>query len=219
MRSLLRTSLALPLLSLVACGSTTSAASDAGVTDSSSDGLASDTVATDTKTGGDTSRVPLDHRPNDSACAGVPAAGNCSLAGGTGSCTKDGDCATGTNGRCVENSGGGARMCFCSYDTCAHDTDCPAGKLCACHGSSYLTGGNTCLDGNCRVDGDCGAGGYCSPSRGGGCGGLSGYYCHTSGDTCVDDTDCKSDGGGPQMCAFMPSTTKRWECTPQMLCP
>ncbi|MEI8259396.1 MAG: hypothetical protein WCJ30_27325, partial [Deltaproteobacteria bacterium] len=114
-------------------------------------------------------------------------------------------------------STGGARICRCSYDTCAHDTDCAAGETCACHGTEYVTGGNSCMPGNCRVDGDCGAGGYCSPSQTTtGCGGLGGYYCHTATDTCVDDGDCT--GSGIQMCAYV-TANHRWECVARLLCP
>ena len=69
----------------------------------------------------------------------------------------------GTNGRCVEQ-GGGIAFCGCTYDTCVDDAACPTGQTCACHGSPYNGGGNSCVPGNCRVDTDCGPGGYCSPS-------------------------------------------------------
>lgn len=232
MRPLLFTTVVSTVLSLVACGGSTSSdtgdAGDAtaadtnggsdtngGVDTNGVDGSGSDTKGSDT--GG---RVPLNHRADDSACGGAPAPGSCGLGGGggPGACAKDTDCTTGTNGRCVENVGGGARVCFCSYDTCTHDSDCATGKLCVCHGSPYTAGGNTCSDGGCRTDSDCGAGGYCSPTRGGGCGGLSGYFCHTSSDTCIDDGDCPADGGGPRICAYS-SSSKHWECTAQLLCP
>jgi hypothetical protein len=158
--------------------------------------------------------VPTSHRPDDSQCATVPPAGDCGNVP-DGVCTGDSDCTMGTNGRCNESTGG-ALFCSCQYDACAADTDCPSGQLCACHGSPYTGGdGNTCVQGNCRVDSDCGAGGYCSPSAGGGCGGLSGYYCHTTSDTCVNDDDCSS--GGPESCQWS-STDERWECTQEDLC-
>lgn len=60
-----------------------------------------------------------------------------------------------------------------------------------------------CMPGNCRVDSDCeSGGGYCSPSQNAGLfvcsdgcsgtcgGGLTGYYCHTAADECVNDCDC-----------------------------
>ncbi len=199
-------------------GSDTTGSDTTGLDTSASDSSTTDTSSTDTKSdsGG---RVPVNHRASDALCAGAPGPGSCSLGGGGGpTCSADGDCKSGTNGRCVENVGGGARICFCSYDTCTHDTDCAKGKLCVCHGSPYTAGGNTCTDGACRVDADCGAGGFCSPTRGGGCGGLTGYFCHTSADTCVDDPDCAGGGGVPKICAYS-ATSKHWECTAQLLCP
>jgi hypothetical protein len=131
-------------------------------------------------------------------------------------CGKDADCTAGANGRCDESMGGPAG-CYCTYDMCEHDTDCSPGDLCACHGSPFVGGGNSCLPGSCRVDSDCGNGGYCSPSHGGplGCGGLTGYYCHTASDQCVNDTDC---GNGFQVCGWSPADS-RWECLMQELCP
>jgi len=115
-------------------------------------------------------------------------------------------------------SNGGAVICRCSYDTCAHDTDCATGHLCACHGGAYTNGGNSSVAGNCRIDSDCGAKGYCSPSRAvGGCGGLGGYYCHTAMDACINDSDCPS-GGGPEVCAYS-LTSLHWQCIPELLCP
>jgi hypothetical protein len=152
--------------------------------------------------------VPLNHRPNDSQCQTPAAPGNCSWSGMPPEpmCTKDSACTTGNDGRCISN--GLIAGCHCTYDTCASDNDCPAGELCACHGSPYtFAAGNTCVPGNCRVDSDCGAHGYCSPTTSfGHCGRLTGYYCHTSSDQCVDDSDCPS---GP--CAWS-ATGGRWEC-------
>jgi hypothetical protein len=119
----------------------------------------------------------------------------------------------GTNGRCVE-SGGGVLYCSCSYDTCADDSACPTGQTCACHGSTYNDGGNTCVPGDCRIDSDCGAGGYCSPSFSTmGCGSLGGYYCHTPLDQCVNDSDCQSGF----ICNYS-TQNAHWVCTQQLLC-
>ena len=164
-------------------------------------------------------RAPLHHRADASQCLGPAPAGSCNFnGGGPGMCKADSDCTMGSNGRCVENNGG-AIFCMCSYDTCTTDASCGAGKLCACHGSQYMNGGNSCYPGNCRVDTDClGGRGYCSPSANPmGCGGLGGYYCHTPADTCIDDTDCTNSMNGPQQCTFSTSDS-RWECTPQLLC-
>jgi hypothetical protein len=153
--------------------------------------------------------VPTYHRPNDSQCGTTAPKGNCMVGLG---CMNDGQCTDGgPSGRCIQNNGGAAE-CVCSYDTCLHDTDCPTGQLCVCHGSGYSDGyGNTCMPGNCRVDSDCGADGYCSPSHGtSGCGEVTGYYCHTSRDTCTNDNECGSMGSF-DVCAWSESD-KRWEC-------
>jgi hypothetical protein len=56
------------------------------------------------------------------------------------------------------------------------------------------------------VDADCGPGGSCSP------GGFSDfcftpvYFCHTTKDTCVDNSDCPRSGTGyPQSCNYDPA--------------
>jgi hypothetical protein len=163
------------------------------------------------------SGVPLYHRPDDSQCSQPAAPGQCQIMGGFPQCTMDSQCTAGNSGRCVENMGG-ALTCMCTYDTCVHDTDCPAGNLCVCHGSAYTGGdGNACMAGNCRVDSDCGAGGYCSPTHGtSGCGGVTGYYCHTPQDTCTNDTDCNG-AQGPNVCAWS-SASGLWMCQQQLLC-
>jgi len=163
-------------------------------------------------------RVPLNHRPDDSQCATLPAPGDCNtppLQGGEFSCSTDGDCTSGTNGRCNTDAPAPIAGCQCDYDACAVDTDCPGGELCVCHGSPYFYGaGNTCTPGNCRVDSDCGPHGYCSPTvPPEACGFVGGYFCHTAADTCLNDSDCGTsfvsacvwsgtDGGGDG----------RWEC-------
>jgi hypothetical protein len=159
-------------------------------------------------------RVPAQHRPSDSQCGQPAPAGNCTLQQST--CTTDGQCTSGTNGRCVQSTHG-AQLCSCTYDACAKDTDCPSGKLCVCHGSAFTSGaGNTCIEGNCRVDADCGAGSYCSPSHGTtGCGAVTGYYCHTAADTCLDDSDC---GGSTRVCGWSPGDN-HWKCQQEQLCP
>ena len=131
----------------------------------------------------------------------------------------DSDCAMGINGRCITSMGGPA-YCYCTYDTCARDTDCPAGQTCGCHGTPYSAGaGSTCVPGNCRVDRDCGAAGYCSPTYMiGSCGGLGGFYCHTAMDECLDDADCMAGGMGYQLCAYS-TTTTRWQCAGRLFCP
>jgi hypothetical protein len=170
-------------------------------------------------------RVPVNHRPNDNQCLGPAPAGNCAggggMLGGNFKCLHDGDCAAGTNGRC--GNPGGPAGCYCSYDTCTQDADCPTGQTCACHASPYNDFGNTCVPGNCRVDSDCGASGYCSPTApaGGWCGDVAGYYCHTPNDLCLDDSDCfGADAGttaGTKFCEYS-TTNRRWECQIVAVC-
>lgn len=130
-------------------------------------------------------------------------------------CKQDSQCTDGgADGRCI-TSGGGPAGCYCTYDACRTDTDCSAGELCVCHGSAYSYGGNRCMPGNCRVDSDCGVGGYCSPAPGtGGCGYVTGYYCHTHGDLCTNDSDCP----GGDVCTWS-AAMGRWECQLRQLCP
>jgi hypothetical protein len=159
--------------------------------------------------------IPINHRPSDAQCATTASPGDCSFnnLGDPSMCSSDSMCTTGTNPRCVVLQGG-IPDCQCTSDTCQHDTDCPMGQLCACHGSAFLATGNTCYPGNCRIDGDCGTNGYCSPSAGTtGCGGLVGYYCHTADDTCTDDNDCNAALG--VLCEF---TTNHWSCQNANFC-
>jgi hypothetical protein len=109
---------------------------------------------------------------------------------------------------------GGVAGCYCTADACQQDTDCPTGQLCVCHESAFVgASGNTCTPGNCRVDADC-ASGFCSPAHGGSssCGGVTGYYCHTCGDACVNDDDCQNG----QVCGYASGS---WQCLPDVACP
>lgn len=208
-RSRVPTLASLALLSTLAVGACggetlgTGGAADAG----RDSGVTQDTGPSDAAL-----RVPVYHRPDDSQCATLRPPGGCS-ARGTGPafmCSSDGQCTDGgADGRCL-NSGGGPAGCFCTYDACQMDTDCPTGQLCVCHDSPYSYGGNTCMPGNCRVDSDCGVGGYCSPAHGttSNCGYVSGYYCHTRQDDCTNDSDC---GGGLEVCTWS-SADSRWTC-------
>jgi hypothetical protein len=190
--------------------------SGSGGTDSSvpiPDSGSSDTSVPDAAT-----RVPLNHRPDDSQCLAPAPAGDCTGQPGPGAqCSQDSQCTTGSNGRCInQNSGGPLIGCRCTYDECTSDTSCALGDVCACHGSAYSDGaGNVCVPGNCRVDSDCGAHGYCSPTAAMGCGeATAGYYCHTPTDQCIDDSDC---GGSLSTCAWS-SSDSRWECRMVAVC-
>jgi hypothetical protein len=101
-------------------------------------------------------------------------------------CVQDLNCTAGTNGRCLTGNPGG--LALCSYDECFSDADCPANIPCECRDSASSSAPNSCLAGSdCRVDSDCGPGNFCSPSP---AWVNAPYHCHTSSDTCMDDSDC-----------------------------
>ena len=140
-------------------------------------------------------RTPMNHRPAPITCKPSPSVGGCTFGGPgggpPGACRVDSDCKAGTNGHCAAAAGGIA-TCACFYDECTHDSDCKGESVCACSDSPYESISNSCAPaGNCKVDADCGAGGFCSPSSGAGCAdSVTGYFCHTPSDECVDDSDC-----------------------------
>lgn len=203
-------------------GSSSSSSSSGGSSSSSggSSGSSGGSSSSGSSSGGSSGgRVPVNHRPNDGECSQPAPPGMCPVTGGgpPNNCTQDSQCTQGVDGRCVTNNGG-ALFCYCTYDTCMHDTDCAQGQTCACHGAADTGGaGNTCIASGCRVDADCGPGGYCSPSVSSmGCGGLGGYYCHTAKDQCIDDSDCQ-DGGFGMACEYS-SANGRWQCAQLLLC-
>ncbi len=137
----------------------------------------------------------------------------------SGTCSTDADCTAGMNGRCDGSPHDGWT---CSYDTCSTDADCGGGELCSCRTPWPYgdVGPNRCLPSNCRVDADCGPGGYCSPTLDAQCGsssGVTGWYCHKPGDSCVSDGDCKAADAGPvpayppSFCGYQPQTGA-WAC-------
>jgi hypothetical protein len=145
------------------------------------------------------------------------------LAPDAGGCTSDSRCKNGMNGRCFPFEGlvgeGG-----CSYDECLTDANCGSKTPCLCRSSSTDNSANVCVPGgNCAVDSDCGSGGYCSPSWAG-CQERH-YFCHTTRDTCINDTDCPVDAG-EFSCSTLPSCAydtqaQRWACRQQPIqcCP
>ena len=164
-------------------------------------------------------RLPINYRPSDAPCSTSAPPGDCYAPYPDAGCASDNDCAeAGTNGRCINPGGGPAAPCFCTFDECLVDADCPSDQTCACHGAPYTDGhGNMCVTGNCRVDADCGPAdaGFCSPSSTTGtCGdSLAGYYCHTAADLCVNDSDCPTSSTvvGTPGCLYS-TTDSRWEC-------
>jgi hypothetical protein len=231
MKYAMDTPTALVVLAL-GCGGQVGNASgtEGGITDSSSGDASNDGGDRSDGGGGDSpvmdsgsedgnqpaTRMPLNHRPAGSACpqqrAAVSAVQACSCTtpnGGScscGQCNRDSDCALGRNGRCGDYSP--IPSSECSYDECFSDSDCDGGTPCQCRASSASANANICLTGSkCRVDSDCGPGGYCSPSRlMQWCGAM--YYCHTPGDTCIDDSDCAANQEG---CNF-DTKSGHWAC-------
>jgi hypothetical protein len=154
-------------------------------------------------------RVPSNHRPAGPVCPtgrgpGSLATGCAYDAGIPLACVHDSDCTTGKSGRCLPTPGVPCAPA-CSYDTCQSDADC-AGKACICRTSGTDSTANACATGNCAIDSDCGPGGYCSPSGLPNACGI-GYFCHTPGDTCLDNADC----GSSQGCTFDPHALA-WSC-------
>ncbi|MDB4979746.1 MAG: hypothetical protein JWM82_498 [Myxococcales bacterium] len=156
------------------------------------------------------SRPPAIHRATAPACPPLAIDPDAPCfpvdAGPQGGCTKNSDCTVGLNPRCVVFRPRG--FCTCESDTCRSDTDChPFGDrdagACACNPAPLSS---LCVDQNCRVDADCGPHGYCSPMFDACSKAISGYYCHTPKDTCIDDADCP---GTP--CTFLPMESL-WRC-------
>ena len=134
-------------------------------------------------------RVPVNHRSASSACpqgrgagvSSIPA--NCLQSSTRVACTRDSDCGSGANGRCLQDLGPACGY-SCSYDDCTDDADCSEKAPCACRSSTSATAANTCAtDSNCRVDADCGHGGFCSPS-------LLDNVCQ-----CFSERFCQADAG------------------------
>ena len=72
----------------------------------------------------------------------------------------------------------------------------------------------------CKSDAECAGGGYCSPSVDPDKTnyGITGWWCHTAADSCIDDADCATDGGPVAKCAYDPGNT-HWSCSSQEFLP
>jgi hypothetical protein len=188
-------------------GSTTDAS---GAVDGSKGADASDS-------GGNLGRVPAVHRAAAAECTHVRGAGNFDPTLMFADCKSDAECTTGTNGRCL-SSMGGAQTNTCSYDGCFLDSEC-SGKVCTCREPGGIAA-NRCSQGNCTVDATCGVGGYCSPSVDPDKTnyGITGWWCHTAADSCIDDADCATDGGPSAKCAYDPKAT-HWSCSSEQFLP
>jgi hypothetical protein len=161
--------------------------------------------------------VPDHHRPDDSACATPPPPGNCSVSSAMNQCMLDTNCTSGLDGRCIETGPPAPPFCICSYAGCMQDTDCSLGGPCDCAGP----GGYGCVPGNCQIDADCGTGGYCSPSNQintTGCGGFAGYFCHTIGDECTNDSTCPGATPNGQYYCVFDASLRHWKCEYQPAC-
>ncbi len=158
--------------------------------------------------------TPIWHRPASPAACPPQPPSDCP-AGFSGSCAKAGDCTAGFNGACVLNG----TQCACQYDACRTDADCGPGTDCECHsrGAAGSSGSPTvCVPSNCRVDADC-ASGYCSPTFGY-CGGITGWFCHVSGDECGNGTDCAAPvNGNVPSCSYSPEVG-HWTCSTVPFC-
>jgi hypothetical protein len=184
-----------------------------------------DSAATSGDAGASCSRrTPVNHRATGSTCPAMRGSGGGPFFDGAipmgDQCNTDLDCTAGKNGRCLLSTvvGGPPRgpIAECSYDACSSDSDCAGDVVCVCRSSDSDSDPNFCGTGNCRIDSDCGPCGFCSPSDNGGYCGFStsgpssAYYCHTSQDTCIDNTDCGVDASDPA-CNFNVESS-RWSC-------
>ncbi|HEY3452040.1 MAG TPA: hypothetical protein VGK67_37115 [Myxococcales bacterium] len=165
---MIRTSIALPLLLLLASGCAD------GHRSSLDAGPAPDAAAGPDAAGCPATlpRAPLDHRPAGTECppergpqTSTPSC-TCPADGGfcpCSSCAQDSDCTAGTNGRCGRNIP--PPVLECTYDECFRDSDCAGAGPCQCRRASSSSAPNRCIRGaECTLDSDCGPGGFCSPS-------------------------------------------------------
>ena len=154
---------------------------------------------------------PEKHRPAPVKCDNVrpsPPVGSSPQ----GTCSAHSDCTQGKNGRCSASRVGYT----CTYDECFEDSDCGTGGVCQCEGG-FRSDNNVCLKSVCQIDADCGPGSWCSPSFGD-CGnytGVTGYYCHTPKDECINDSDCVGQGPvgpGTPYCMYN-EAAGYWQCS------
>ena len=199
---------------VVGTGGTTTTGGSAGATGG--------TIAPDGGGGSDGGGgIPENHRISHDTCGlSIQSTAPCVAYGTSGTefsdCSASSNCQSGTNGRCLPETQMDGNSCNCAYDSCFSDGDCSAVGPCIC-GDGQV--GNRCLGGNCQVDADCGPQGYCSPSRS-----LTailqdrdlqsswvGFYCHRSGDVCLNDADCSGGYEGGPYCGY-DSTQGAWAC-------
>lgn len=154
--------------------------------------------------------APGHHRPAAVECDNVRSDAPSHAEPEFADCVNHDECTAGANGRCVGNSHDGW---YCTYDECFNDSECP-GSICGCD-AGFRSDHNICFrEGNCIIDADCGDSGYCSPSFGdcGNYSGVVGYFCHTSGDECLNDSDCGTDEPWGAYCAYN-KVAGKWVCS------
>lgn len=167
--------------------------------------------------GGD-SPLPEKHRGVAVACgaSAVPPEPNVDknnfAPNATFECKTNEECTKQKGGRCaiMECGGFGGPACQpqgtrCDYDACTSDLDCTNGGVCDCGSGEGAT--NRCVKSDCRTDSECGSSGYCSPSIATCSAQIEGYHCHSTADTCVNDSDCMLNFGA--MCQY---TGNHFEC-------
>jgi hypothetical protein len=137
--------------------------------------------------------TPPEHRPTPVTCPRTPIELPVTDAG-PATCNASTDCQA--YEYCTDH--------VCGSDMCLVDADCPTGNVCVCSndaGGGDRVQANVCVPAHCTVDSDCGPGNVCEPSRGY-CGGVTGYDCSSSKDTCVDPSkDCSCGGNS---CVYAP---------------
>jgi hypothetical protein len=198
------------------CSSDDHGDSTGGAANGGSGGAAGSSDGEDASTTGGvagSTAVPEVHRPASVACPTERGPGSFDPQLAFAECTADEDCTGGDNGRCMMSQGG-ALTNRCTYDACFTDGDCPAAHVCRCREST--SDANACVAGDCVTDADCGAGGYCSPSKAPDQVnyGISGYYCHSPADECLDDADCPDENGATAYCVYDDELT-HWRCSSQ----
>ena len=140
------------------------------------------------------------------ACTVPPPSPEACMARDRSGCTADADCASGPNGRCVEEvllGPSDERFCGCQY-FCESDSDCADGQVCDCVGGTL----GVCSMSSCAANEDCDSG-LCEHSNfNDGCGAYRGVFCRSEMDMCSTDESCPS-----RQCSVSPyEPSEYWAC-------